>query len=92
MTNVDVEKLSRPLPKEIAEILKGIPPILMEDYKQEGLEIGLAKGKAEGEAEKVYAFTLKTIRKFPDWSDTEVADFVETTVEYVGRVRKELNA
>lgn len=100
MTNEDMEKPSRRLPKEILEILKSIPPILMEDFKQAGWEAGWIKGFAEGYAEgykegkteEIKASTLKTIRKFPDWSDKEVADFLEATVAYVRGVRKELNA
>ena len=36
------------------------------------------------------AITLKTLQKFPEWSDAEVADFVGVTLEIVQQIRSEL--
>ena len=38
------------------------------------------------------AITLKTIEKFPNWSDAEVAEFVGVSEEYVRQLRKEFAA
>jgi hypothetical protein len=37
-----------------------------------------------------HAITIKTIKKFPAWSDVEIAEFMGVTAEYVQQVRKEL--
>ena len=63
--------------------------------REEGLIIGRAEGKAEGHAEgyeagyegKTKAFVLKTLDKFPAWSDEEVAEFTDTTVDYIRELR-----
>ena len=50
----------------------------------------LTKAKKKEREEQIRQFTLKTLQKFPDWSDAEVADFVGVTEQYVQQIRQEL--
>ncbi|MCE7925733.1 MAG: hypothetical protein DYG98_21995 [Haliscomenobacteraceae bacterium CHB4] len=94
MSSTDIKALSKKLPKPENSWVDGIPEIFIREWKKQRLkEIRKevrAEGRAEGRAETIHTFILKTIQKFPGWSDAEVASFVGTTVEYVQHVRQEL--
>lgn len=57
---------------------------------KEGMEMGMEKGMEKGMEIRDKAITLKTLQKFPDWSDAEVAEFVGVTAEYVQQIRREM--
>jgi predicted transposase YdaD len=89
MSNSKIQELKEQLPAQERGWVDGIPEIFGERWRKEGLREGLREGRQEKLA-LVKAFTIKTIQKFPDWSDAEVADFVGMTVEYVQQIRQEL--
>ena len=62
----------------------------IEEGIAKGMEKGMENGMEKGIESRDKAFTLKTLQKFPDWSDTEVAEFVGVAVEYVQQRRREL--
>ena len=86
MTQNEVAELRRKIPEtpsskivEIAREIFGdeIPRFLKEELRK---RMDLQN----------HAITLKTLQKFPEWSDAEVAEFVGVTVEYVQQMRREL--
>ncbi len=86
MTEAQVKELSKQLPKGERDWIDAIPEIFGRKWKEEGLREGLREGREE----KDHAITIKTIQKFPDWSDAEVAEFVGVTHKFVQQVRREL--
>ncbi|MCK6695537.1 MAG: hypothetical protein L6Q97_25965, partial [Thermoanaerobaculia bacterium] len=74
--------LNEQLPDPERDWMDSIPEIFGEKWEK--------KGQKRGRAETTRAFTLKTLQKFPDWSDAEVAEFVGVTAEYVQQMRREL--
>lgn len=61
-----------------------------EKGREEGREEGMEKGVEKGMEETTHAITIKTIQKFPDWSNAEVSEFVGVTEKYVQQVRRKL--
>lgn len=61
--------------------------LLYEGY-QKGMKEGEEKGREEGREGKENRLIIKTIQKFPNWTDKEVAEFVEVSVKKVREVRK----
>lgn len=104
MEQTEVKELNKKLPENERDWIDEIPEIFGEKWKKKGLRegraigraMGLEEGRAEGRAEGSQAmnriFTLKTIQKFPQWSDAEVADFVGVTLDFVKQIRRELSA
>lgn len=98
MQPTEVQNLNKALPEEERDWLDQIPEIFGEKWKKRGLREGRAEGRVQGRAEgraeeeleKNRNFTRKIIQKFPHWTDTEVADFVGVTLEFVERMRNEL--
>ena len=62
----------------------------IEKGMQKGMQKGIEKGIEKGMEKTSHAITIKTIKKFPDWSDAEIAEFVGVTNEYVQQLRKKL--
>jgi hypothetical protein len=102
MTESQVKDLNQQLPPAERDWIDSIPEIFGRKWKEKGLkegrkegkELGKIEGKIEGRKEGMeetnHAITIKSIQKFPDWSDAEIAEFVGVTAEYVQQVRKEL--
>ncbi|MBX2891285.1 MAG: Rpn family recombination-promoting nuclease/putative transposase [Saprospiraceae bacterium] len=86
MPPTEVQQLNKSIPKPERNWINEIPEIFGERWKKRGLR----EGRAEGRAEKERAFTIKTIKKFPEWNDSEVAEFVGVSIEFVQQVRKEI--
>lgn len=86
MPATEIKALSKELPEPENSWVDAIPEIFGQKWKKQGLR----EGRAEGRTETIRDFTLKTIQKFPNWTDAEVADFVGTSEEYVQHVRQEL--
>ncbi|MCW5922507.1 MAG: hypothetical protein KIS77_09190 [Saprospiraceae bacterium] len=82
MPPTEVQQLNKSIPKPERDWINEIPEIFGERWKKRGLR--------EGRAEKERAFTIKTIKKFPEWNDSEVAEFVGVSIEFVQQVRKEI--
>lgn len=61
-----------------------------EEVKAEMKEAVKPEARQEGLEEKNHDFTLKIIQKFPDWSDAEIAGFVDVTVAFVQQLRLEI--
>jgi predicted transposase YdaD len=57
---------------------------------EKGIAEGIEKGIEKGMEETTHAITIKTIQKFPNWSNAEVSEFVGATEKYVQKVRREL--
>lgn len=103
MTEAQVKELNKQLPEAERERIDAIPEIFgrrwkeeglrkgLEEGREKGLEEGREKGREEGREEKSHAITIKTIQKFPDWSNAEIAEFVGVTDEFVQQVRLELS-
>jgi flagellar biosynthesis/type III secretory pathway protein FliH len=51
--------------------------------REEGLEIGLERGREEGIYKKSIFNLLKTAVHFPDWPAEKLADFTELSMEIV---------
>jgi len=90
MTEAQVKELSKQLPKGERDWIDAIPEIFGRKWKEEGLQEGLQEGMQQGMVKTTHAITIKTIQKFPDWSDAEVAEFIGVTHKYVQQVRREL--
>lgn len=102
MASTEYKTLKKELPKPSQVVIDFIREIygdeipwfireeMEEKAQQEGLQKGMERGLQQGLELKSHTFTLKTLQKFPDWSDAEVADFVGVTMEYVQQVRREL--
>ena len=106
MASLEYKELKQGLPKPPQQLIDFIhevfgdevPRFIREEWEEEAQKRGMEKGMEKGmeigrkqEKEMIdRTFTLKTIQKFRDWSDAEVADFVGVTVEYVQRLRSEL--
>lgn len=56
--------------------------------RRDGKLEGKIEGKIEGRREEKQEITLKCFRHFPDWTDKEVADFVELPIATVKKLRK----
>ena len=58
--------------------------------EKSGIEIGKEIGKDIGAKQKAIQMAESTIKRFPDWSDQEIADFVkDITAEEVAKLRRE---
>jgi len=106
MAQTEIKELNKQLPEpsrkliEIAREIFGdeIPAFFSEKWKEEGLrkgrkegrQEGIKEGIKEGRTETIRDFFIKTMQKFPNWTDAEVADFVGVTVETVQQLRLEL--
>lgn len=102
MTQSETKALTQQLPEpsrkivEIAREIFGdeIPRFVMDGWREkfdrEVREEIREEGREEGREETTHAITLKTLQRFPDWTDTEVAGFVGVTAEYVQQMRREL--
>ena len=55
-----------------------------EEGYDEGLMDGIEKGKIEGK--KLIIFQI--FKKFPDWSDDQVAELVNEPIEFIEKVRQ----
>jgi hypothetical protein len=54
------------------------------------IEKGIEKGINLGEDKKARKVILTLIAKFPDWSDSQIAEIANTTVVFVQQIRIEL--
>jgi predicted transposase YdaD len=97
MPHSEVKNLSKDLPDTEYSWVDAIPEIFVEKwkkaFKREGMKAGREEGRQEGiqkgREEQIRIFTLKTIQKFPHWSDEEVAVFAEVSIEFVQNLRKQ---
>ena len=78
MTEAQVKKLNKQLPEPERDWIDAIPEIFGKKWKEEGRQ------------ETTHAITIKAIQKFPDWSDAEIAGFVDVTVAFVQQLRLEI--
>ena len=62
----------------------------MERGLQRGLQEGLQQGLQQGMSAKTRTFVINLLKKFPDWSDAEIAEIAETTEEEVAQLRQSL--
>ena len=83
MTYKDVKELNKLLPEPERNLIEALPELFADIYKKTTFQ-------KEGRKEKLYSFSIKTIQKFPDWSDAEVVELVGVTEEFVQYVRREL--
>ncbi|MEI6408805.1 MAG: Rpn family recombination-promoting nuclease/putative transposase [Bacteroidota bacterium] len=94
MTETQAKELNKQLPEAERDWIDAIPEIFGRKWKEEGIKEGKKEGKKEGIREGMekttLAVTIKTIQKFPDWSDAEVSEFVGATEQFVRQVRNEL--
>jgi predicted transposase YdaD len=90
MTEAQVKELSKQLPQAERDWIDAIPEIFGRKWKEEGLREGREEGREKGREETAHAITIKTIQKFPDWSDAAIAEFVGVAHKYVQQVRCEL--
>ena len=102
MTEAQVKQLNKQLPEPERDWIDAIPEIFGKKWKEEGLRKGLEEGRKKGreegreegrieEREKTtHAITINLIQKFPDWSDTQIAELVGVTEQFVQQVRREL--
>ena len=106
MTEAQVKELSKQLPKAERDWIDAIPEIFGRKWKEEGLrkgyeegkekglkegmEKGMEEGMEKGMARTAHAIIIKSIQKFPDWSDAAIAEFVGVTHKFVQQVRREL--
>ncbi len=77
----------------------GIVEILYEDARVEGRQEGLTEGRQEGRQEghseglylKTQQVVLSILTKFPDWTNEVIADLAQTDIDFVEKMRNELN-
>lgn len=86
MTEAQSKELHNQLPKAERDWIDAIPELFGRKWKEDGLREGIEKGIEK----TTHAITIKTIQKFPDWSDEAVAEFVDVTIQFVKKVRREL--
>ncbi len=60
----------------------------IEKGREEGLSEGLEKGIEKGREEAIEAIVKKIMLKFPQWSDAEVAAFLDAEEVYVKQLRR----
>ncbi len=51
--------------------------------RAEGFEIGRTEGRAEGTENTIRLF----VNKNPDWTDQQIAECFEVTIEFVAKIR-----
>jgi len=98
MKEAQVKELSRQLPQAERDWIDAIPEIFGKKWKEEGLRKGYEEGKEKGLKEGMekgmerttHVITIKTIQKFPDWSDAAIAEFEGVTHKFVQQLRREL--
>lgn len=102
MTHAKFKELNKALPETERDWIDAIPEVLGEKWKKKGLREGRAEGRiigrAEGRAEGLEAgrmeekrlLAIKTIQKFPEWTDAEIAEFVGVSLELVQQIRAEI--
>jgi hypothetical protein len=64
--------------------------------KEEGIEKGIEKGIGlgieQGASKAIHDVVISLLTKFPNWSDTEIAEVANTTLENIARIRREIKA
>ncbi len=97
MSSVEYQELKQGKPKPSQQVIDfihevfgdEIPRFIREELEEEAKRKGLEQGLEQGLEIRDRAFTLKTLEKFPDWSDAEVAGFVGVPEAYVRQLRRE---
>ncbi|MDX2279499.1 MAG: hypothetical protein NW218_07920 [Saprospiraceae bacterium] len=56
---------------------------LLDQKKEEGRAEGIEKGRKEGIENTIRLFLIKN----PNWTDQQVAECFEVTIEFVGKIR-----
>ncbi|MBK8965647.1 MAG: Rpn family recombination-promoting nuclease/putative transposase [Lewinellaceae bacterium] len=102
MTDTQVKTLNEHLPEPERDWIDAIPEIFGEKWKKKGLREGRKEGrkegriegkiegKIEGRQETALAITCNMLRKFPEWSDNEIAEIVDVDVTFVQNARQKL--
>ncbi len=83
--NYDIQTDLRYLQGKEEGIEKGI-----EQGIEEGIGIGIEKGIEQGASKAIHDVVVSLLSKFPNWSDAEIAEVANTTVENVTRIRREM--
>jgi hypothetical protein len=65
--------------------------LLIERGEKLGMEKGMEKGLSLGDIRKARKVVLNLLAKFPDWTNTQIAEVADTTIEFVQQIRNELN-
>jgi hypothetical protein len=88
MTDAQVKELNKQLPDSEQDLFNAIPEIFGRKWREEGMEAGVAKGWKEGMENASQSFTINMIKKFPNWSDKEIAELVGVAEDFVKTMRK----
>jgi recombination-promoting nuclease RpnB len=93
-----IANLTFKLPPKIKDMAQTIVEQLIEKGEKLGLQkgekLGIQKGKKLGEAllkKKTLAFVTNLLKKFPEWSDEQIAEIANVESVFVKKVRSEIN-
>ena len=81
--------------KIVDNINKPLKTFTMSAYNNfidEGIELGIELGIEQGEIKKTKKVIIGILNKFPEWSDLQIADLADTTIEFVEQVKNEIAA
>ena len=91
---VGVEKITKTKASKVMTVVETVIDAFKEaaqkEGRQEGRKEGLQEGRQEGEERSTLFFTQKLIKRFPDWTDEEIASLIDRPVGYVKKVRKQM--
>ena len=78
----EVVNLVQKLPKQLNDLT-------MSTYDMILLE-GEKKGRKEGKIEAIKTTVIRMLRKFPDWSNEEIAELTGASISFVNKIRNGL--
>jgi hypothetical protein len=79
--NYDIQTDLRYLQGKEEGIEKGI---------EKGIGLGIERGIEQGASKAIHDVVVSLLTKFPNWSDTEIAEVANTTLENISRIRREI--
>jgi predicted transposase/invertase (TIGR01784 family) len=63
----------------------------IEQGLEQGIEQGLEQGIEQGKIENQRKTILNILAKFPNWEDSQIAEFVDAEIDFVQQIRKDLS-
>jgi predicted transposase/invertase (TIGR01784 family) len=87
--NYDIQTDLRYLQGKEEGIEKGID-LGIEKGREEGIGLGIEKGIEQGASRAIHDVVVSLLTKFPNWSDVEIAEVANTTLENIARIRREI--
>ncbi len=82
----EVVKLVHQLPKPLNKLTMSTYDMI----KTEGIKEGIQKGIQKGRIATLKAAITRILRKYPNWSNEEIAELTGASIEFVQKIKKDL--